>query len=163
MTLAIHGHKTTPHGRAIKSPRIFQEITNKEIHETFFFRASLLSVALLSAPALAGIWVIEPDESQKNRFDPDRGNVTGEQRLSAWNDRVDEEASLQAQIYLLGLFNATEGMGWCKSKTTMPSTLREWTYGYFEKLPPERLKEKASVLMLEALKYYFPCRNKADK
>ncbi|CCJ90677.1 Rap1a/Tai family immunity protein [Cronobacter turicensis] len=128
-----------------------------------FFRASLLSVALLSAPALAGIWVIEPDESQKNRFDPDRGNVTGEQLLSAWNDRVDEEASLQAQIYLLGLFDATEGMGWCKSKTTMPSTLREWTYGYFEKLPPERLKEKASVLMLEALKYYFPCRNKADK
>ncbi|ELY4855800.1 hypothetical protein SM113_003820 [Cronobacter turicensis] len=128
-----------------------------------FFRASLLSVALLSAPALAGIWVIEPDESQKNRFDPDRGNVTGEQLLSAWNDRVDKEASLQAQIYLLGLFDATEGMGWCKSKTTMPSTLREWTYGYFEKLPPERLKEKASVLMLEALKYYFPCRNKADK
>ncbi|EOV9674128.1 Rap1a/Tai family immunity protein [Cronobacter turicensis] len=128
-----------------------------------FFRASLLSVALLSAPALAGIWVIEPDESQKNRFDPDRGNVTGEQLLSAWNDRVDEEASLQAQIYLLGLFDATEGMGWCKSKRTMPSTLREWTYGYFEKLPPERLKEKASVLMLEALKYYFPCRNKADK
>ncbi|ELY3545042.1 hypothetical protein SMX40_003530 [Cronobacter turicensis] len=128
-----------------------------------FFRASLLSVALLSAPALAGIWVIEPDESQKNRFDPDRGNVTGEQLLSAWNDRADEEASLQAQIYLLGLFDATEGMGWCKSKTTMPSTLREWTYGYFEKLPPERLKEKASVLMLEALKYYFPCRNKADK
>ncbi|ELQ6221495.1 hypothetical protein R2320_002761 [Cronobacter turicensis] len=133
------------------------------MHETFFFRASLLSVALLSAPALAGIWVIEPDESQKNRFDPDRGNVTGEQLLSAWNDRVDKEASLQAQIYLLGLFDATEGMGWCKSKTTMPSTLREWTYGYFEKLPPEQLKEKASVLMLEALKYYFPCRNKADK
>ncbi|EMA4139747.1 hypothetical protein U3A98_003463 [Cronobacter turicensis] len=128
-----------------------------------FFRASLLSVALLSAPALAGIWVIEPDESQKNRFDPDRGNVTGEQLLSAWNDRADEEASLQAQLYLLGLFDATEGMGWCKSKITMPSTLREWTYGYFEKLPPERLKEKASVLMLEALKYYFPCRNKADK
>lgn len=128
-----------------------------------FVLACVLSAVMLSAPALAGVWVIDPDESQKNRLDPDRGNVTGEQLLNAWNDRADKEASLQAQIYLLGLFDATEGMGWCKSKTTMPSALREWTYGYFKKLPPERLKEKASALMLEALKHYFPCRNNADK
>ncbi|ALB56834.1 hypothetical protein HIJ87_07370 [Cronobacter malonaticus] len=125
--------------------------------------ASVFSAALLSAPVMAGDWVINPDEHQKNRLDPNRGNVTGEQLLNAWNDRADKEASLQAQIYLLGLFDSTEGMGWCKSKTTMPSTLREWTYGYFKKLPPERLKEKASVLMLEALKHDFPCQKESDK
>nr|WP_236611472.1 hypothetical protein [Cronobacter dublinensis] len=104
--------------------------------------ACALSVVMLSAPTLAGVWVIDPDESQKNRFDPDRGNVTGEQLLNAWNDRADKEASLQAQIYLLGLFDATEGMGWCKSKTTMPSALREWTYGYFKNYRPNGLKRK---------------------
>ncbi|CCJ73115.1 hypothetical protein BN137_2486 [Cronobacter condimenti 1330] len=30
-----------------------------------FVLASVLSAVMLSAPVLAGIWVIEPDESQK--------------------------------------------------------------------------------------------------
>ena len=74
--------------------------------------------------------------------------------LTSQSDQVRE----RAQLFLLGVQDATEGKSWCGYRAFKTITLREDIYEYFKKLPHERLAERAAVIIEEALHKNYPCK-----
>lgn len=86
-------------------------------------------------------------------------NLSGGKFLQAWLSTTDERERMKANMYMLGVFDATEGQAWCSYKKSLPGSLRESIYDFFKALPSERLKERASGLITEALSKELPCKN----
>lgn len=84
-------------------------------------------------------------------------NLSGERFLNAWLSKTDERERTKANMYLLGVMDATEGKVWCSHRLALPGSLREQVFNYMVKLSPERKKERASVLITEALAKNLAC------
>lgn len=70
----------------------------------------------------------------------------------------------EATKYLMGVYDATESGLWCytdgRPRPTLkqpPDTMRANTLSYLRKLPKEKLKEKAAVLVVNMWQYTWPC------
>ncbi|EMH4164403.1 hypothetical protein RJ498_003720 [Pluralibacter gergoviae] len=83
--------------------------------------------------------------------------MSGEKFLHAWLSKDNEKERLKANMYLMGVMDATEGRAWCSYKLVKPDSLRETVYAFFKELLPERKKEPASSLIKEALMQQLPC------
>lgn len=92
---------------------------------------------------------------------PANVNLSGEKFVKAWRSGEENPERLKADLYLLGVLDATEGKIWCDYKTLKIFTVHEVVYRYFQTLPPERLKERASTLILEALVKDHSCKKGA--
>lgn len=126
----------------------------------------LLTIALttLVAPALnASAESISNATFPKdtNLLWPANVNLTGEKFFKAWRSGEENPERLKADLYLLGALDATEGKVWCDYKTLKIFTVHEVVYRYFQKLPPDRLKERASTLILEAMVKDHSCKKGA--
>jgi hypothetical protein len=64
----------------------------------------------------------------------------------------------QAQGYLSGIYDATEGKLWCYSGNWQPDTLDFNLIGELQKLPAATLKSNAAPLVLAYLQKKYPCR-----
>ncbi|EKY1944887.1 hypothetical protein RA231_003341 [Cronobacter turicensis] len=85
--------------------------------------------------------------------------LTAERFFNAWSNRQNERERIKADMYFVGVMDATEGLLWCSERPSKPGTLGEITYEYFAKLPPERLKNaQAKTLIVEALKENHACK-----
>ncbi|WP_235234554.1 Rap1a/Tai family immunity protein [Mangrovibacter sp. MFB070] len=84
-------------------------------------------------------------------------NLSGDKFYQAWLSKDDERERMKANMYLLGVIDASEGTRWCSYSAALPDTLRENIYSFFQHLPKERLKERASKLIIEALEIRLPC------
>ncbi|EOV8480598.1 Rap1a/Tai family immunity protein [Klebsiella aerogenes] len=94
------------------------------------------------------------DPNQLSRNDV---RLSGEKFLQAWLAQDNTQQQLKANMYLLGVMDATEGKAW----QALPGSLRESVYGYFKKLPDERIKQPAAMLITEALAKELPCKKGA--
>ena len=83
--------------------------------------------------------------------------ISGEKFLHAWLSKDDEQERLKANMYLMGVMDATEGREWCSYKVALPGSLRESIYSYFSKLSEEQKKEPAATLIKKALMRDLPC------
>ena len=99
-----------------------------------------------------------PEDSSTNLLrDPDlltnqNVNITGEQFLASWNNKTNERERIKADMYLLGVLDATEGKLWCGYHRLKSISIHESVTLFFENLPPDRLhKERASHLIIEAM------------
>lgn len=121
----------------------------------------LLFTGLLGATPL---WAANGQNDSSNLLrDPNtlsRNDVrmSGEKFLLAWLAKDNEQEQLKANMYLLGVMDATEGKSWCGYTVALPGSLRESIYSYFRKLPENRKKEAASSLITEALAQDLPCK-----
>lgn len=105
-----------------------------------------------------------PDSSQllirdQKSLWPENVNLTGDKFLQAWTSKSNEQERLKADMYLLGVLDATEGKSWCNYQTLKTITLQEIIYSYFKKLPQVRLDERAASLIEEALTHNHSCKN----
>jgi len=89
-------------------------------------------------------------------------NLSGAKFFKAWTSAANPQERQQADLYLLGVLDATEGKGWCGYQTLKSGTLQEVVFSYFKKLSPERLQERASRLIEEAIMRHHSC-DKGDK
>ena len=89
-------------------------------------------------------------------INPDTIAMSGSTCISAVAGQ-DELLRHASRLYFLGVMDATEGTVWCDYKTMKTITVREHVYLYFKKLPAQRLSERASTLIVEALGKSFPC------
>jgi len=62
-----------------------------------------------------------------------------------------------AELYFLGVLDATEGSVWCNYKTYKTITIDERIFVNFKKLPREELEERASTVIKNILSKEFPC------
>ncbi|MGG7795829.1 Rap1a/Tai family immunity protein [Klebsiella aerogenes] len=98
------------------------------------------------------------DPNQLSRNDV---RLSGEKFFKAWLAQDNTQQQLKANMYLLGVMDATEGKAWCGYQQALPGSLRENVYSYFKKLPDERIKQPAAMLITEALAKELPCKQGA--
>ena len=63
-----------------------------------------------------------------------------------------------AELYLLGVLDATEGSAWCDYKTYKTITIDETIFVEFKKLTSNQLDERAATVITKILRKKFPCR-----
>ncbi|WP_051916589.1 MULTISPECIES: Rap1a/Tai family immunity protein [unclassified Serratia (in: enterobacteria)] len=88
---------------------------------------------------------------------PDNVNLKGEDFFKLYRGTNQQEKE-KAQLYLLGVLDATEGKVWCQYSQLQIITLQEFVFEYFKKLPQEQLKLRASDLIEAAMVKDFPCK-----
>lgn len=122
--------------------------------------ASLVLLAGSLSPGLpaAGPRFTSPAPSTQRQF-IDHTNLTAEDFFAAYMSQTVEERRY-AELYLLGVLDATEGIGWCDYRTFKTTTLGEEIFAGFKALDPARLKARASHVIAEILARRFPCRSK---
>lgn len=89
-------------------------------------------------------------------------NLTAKQFFKSYTSNLADERR-SAELYLLGVMDATEGRSWCDYKTFKPDTLRGRIFEGFKKLDSHRLNERASKVIediLIQLNKYHPCGGK---
>ncbi|WP_071882774.1 Rap1a/Tai family immunity protein [Chania multitudinisentens] len=111
---------------------------------------ALLCLTVAPVPVLA-------QQTPLQHLTPDDVNLQGDDffRLYRGADRQEKE---KAQLYMLGVLDATEGKTWCQYSQLQTITLREFVFEYFKKLPQEQLKHRASDLIEAAMVTNFPCK-----
>ncbi|WP_416260199.1 Rap1a/Tai family immunity protein [Gibbsiella quercinecans] len=85
-------------------------------------------------------------------------NLTGDKFLQAWGSTSNEQERLKADMYLMGVLDATEGKNWCNYQRLKTITLQEIIYSYFKKPPQARLNERAAKLIEEAITQHHSCK-----
>ncbi|MEE4481702.1 Rap1a/Tai family immunity protein [Serratia ficaria] len=118
-----------------------------------FYLASLLAVACSIGTMPSAV----AEHAPKQHLTSDDVNLPGADFFRLYRS-ADKQEKEKARIYLLGVLDATEGRSWCQYSQLQTVTLQEFIFEYFNKLPAERLHERASHLIEETLKTRFPCK-----
>jgi hypothetical protein len=71
---------------------------------------------------------------------------------------TDMDRREMANVYLLGVMDATEGKVWCDYKTFKTITLQEFIFESMKRLSPVQLEKRASVVIEDTLRESFPCK-----
>lgn len=71
---------------------------------------------------------------------------------------ADKLANARAGLYLLGVADSTEGKSWCGYGRIKPDTLNEYVFLHFKSLPADKMKNRAALVIEEALAKNFPCK-----
>lgn len=126
-------------------------------------RTLLAALALLAAclpPSLqaAGPRFTAPAAPTQRLF-IDNINLTAEDFFTAYMSQT-VEARRYAELYLLGVLDATEGIGWCDYRAFKTTTLGEEIFSGFKAMEPARLKARAAHVIADILARRFPCRSK---
>ncbi|WP_320726245.1 Rap1a/Tai family immunity protein [Enterobacter sp. 118C5] len=90
-------------------------------------------------------------------------NLTAERFANAWLSKTNERERIKANMYLLGVVDASEGTVWCKGKPFLPNTLHEFLYPRFANLTAEQKEERASKIITDGMKELRPCKKESDK
>ncbi len=70
----------------------------------------------------------------------------------------DKLANARAGLYLLGVADSSEGKSWCGCGRIKVDTMNEYVFLYFRNMAPEKMKNRAAVVIEEALTKNFPCK-----
>jgi hypothetical protein len=73
---------------------------------------------------------------------------------------TDANERRNAELYLLGVMDTTEGKSWCDYRTFKTITLRERIFEELKKPDDSRLDERASSVIENILNQRFPCGGK---
>lgn len=101
------------------------------------------------------IRIFQRDPSLLTGFDL---NLSAERFANAWFSKTNERERIKADMYFLGVMNATEGKAWCSYKRLLPFSAHEHLYSRFENLKPEERNIRASTLIVESLADVLPCK-----
>jgi Rap1a immunity proteins len=89
----------------------------------------------------------------------DSVNLSGADFFAAYT-HTDPIIRERAQLYLLGVMDASEGRSWCSYRIAKSITLREVVFESLRKQTPARMQQRASLLIEAALKSTLPCKVK---
>lgn len=89
----------------------------------------------------------------------DNINLTVKDFFSAYMSKSIEERRY-AELYLLGVMDATEGKSWCDYRTYKTITLGEEIFLGLKALDKSKQSERAAYVISNILSNKFPCRRK---
>ncbi len=95
-----------------------------------------------------------PKEAEK--ITADNVNLSVQQFFKSYTSNSAEERKA-AEIYLLGVIDATEGTVWCDYRTFKTDTLRERIFIEFKKLDERQSQARASKMIAGVLAKRYPC------
>lgn len=132
---------------------------NLEISKVFWLVFFLiLSVTLLGESRAGGGASIEATANSV-KITKDSVDLTARDFFVAYASN-NESARAAANLYLLGVMDATEGRSWCDYRTYKTVTLRERIFVSLKKMDPGALSNRASTVIEGILSERFPCGSK---
>lgn len=90
-------------------------------------------------------------------------NMSSERFVNAWFSKTNERERIKAEMYLLGVMDATEGKIWCGYQRLLPSSAHENLSSRFANLTPQERKTRALSLIIASLAAIFPCKKQIKK
>lgn len=90
-------------------------------------------------------------------------NMSAKRFADAWFSKTNERERIKADMYLLGVADATEGSVWCGYNRLLPSSMHENLYAYFENLSAVKENQRASKIIIDALAELAPCKGTIKK
>lgn len=87
----------------------------------------------------------------------ENNNLSAEEFLAAYMGK-DLMQRRYAEMYLLGVLDATEGHAWCSYQQFKTITLAETLYSNLEKTNAKQRKKRAAIVITEILEGQFPCK-----
>lgn len=97
------------------------------------------------------------DPAITDKITVDSVNLSGKDFFRSYMSRIPEERAT-AELYLLGVMDATEGGLWCDYRTFKTITLRERVFLEFKEMDVAKLNERASKIVEEILSRRYPCK-----
>ena len=122
--------------------------------QQFIFLPSFLIMFLVTSVCHAE--VLEKGVAPSSSITVDNVNLSASQFFSAFTNPNESERD-RAMLYLLGVLDTTEKKSWCAYYTLKTITIRENIFEYFKKLSSDKLKNRASSVIEEAMHTLFPC------
>lgn len=125
------------------------------------FRATF-SAAILWIGLAINVASAESDNDQARDW-----IISGTELIKALEGKSDDGA-LQSEAgriksrargiaYIAGVSDATSGTGWCGAGSVLPHELTDRVYTHLRSVTPERLKRRASTLVIETLAAIYLC------
>lgn len=113
-----------------------------------------LTIAILGA--LPPATVSAQQQVEVDKITVDSVNLTAQHFFKSYvsNDASERE---NAELYLLGVMDTTEGKSWCDYRTFKTITLRERIFEEFKKLDRSRFNERASTVIEDILRQRYSC------
>ncbi|KAA8998161.1 hypothetical protein FJU30_17255 [Affinibrenneria salicis] len=90
-------------------------------------------------------------------------NLTAERFFHAWSNKGNERERIKADMYFLGVLDATEGVGWCEYKKILPGSAHEYVFSRLAKLNPEQRKQRAATFIMDSMAEILPCGKDSKK
>jgi hypothetical protein len=121
------------------------------------FQASTLFLASITPTFAAEPTRPAAPISESQSLIIENSNLSGKELLTALTSANLSERR-HAEMYLLGVLDATEQIAWCDYKKLKTITLDEAVYTGLKKLSEEELGKRASTLVAGILHKRFPCK-----
>jgi hypothetical protein len=122
--------------------------------QQFIFFPCLLMMFLIASGCNAGI--VDKGVAPSLSITVDNVNLSASHFFKAFTNPNESERD-RAMLYLLGVLDTTEQKSWCAYSTLKTITIRENIFEYFKKLSSDKLKNRASSVIEEAMHSIFPC------
>lgn len=91
-------------------------------------------------------------------------NLTAERFFTAWNNKENERERIKADMYFVGVLDATEGKEWCGYKKFLPGSAQEVVYARLLRMQPEqREKLSAADYIVKSMAEIHPCQKRSEK
>lgn len=87
----------------------------------------------------------------------ENNNMSAADFYAAYSGK-DVVARRHAEMYLLGVLDATEGLDWCDYRTIQTITVDEAIFTGFKKLDGSKMKLRASAVIRQVLASKFKCK-----
>ncbi|EQC2550777.1 Rap1a/Tai family immunity protein [Enterobacter sichuanensis] len=87
-------------------------------------------------------------------------NLSAARFASAWLSKTNERERIKADMYLLGVVDASEGKAWCKGHPILPNTIHEFLYSRFAHLSEQEGKRRASEIITDGMGELSPCQHR---
>ena len=87
-------------------------------------------------------------------------NLRAARFTSAWLSQTNERERIKADMYLLGVVDASEGKAWCKGHPILPNTIYEFLYSRFAHLSEQEGKRRASEIITDGMGELSPCQHR---
>lgn len=116
-------------------------------------RAARTLLVLLSSS------VCVPASAETDQITVDSVNLRADQFIQSYMGN-DANERRSAELYLLGVMDATEGKFWCDYRTFKTVTLRERIFEELKKLDNHLLNRRASKVIEDILSRRYPCDRK---
>ncbi|MDP9766901.1 Rap1a/Tai family immunity protein [Kosakonia cowanii] len=89
--------------------------------------------------------------------------LTAERFFNAWNNKKNERERIKADMYFLGVLDATEGKTWCNYKKILPSSAHEYIYSSLSKMKSEEREQPAAEYIANSMADILPCAKRSEK
>lgn len=123
-----------------------------------FYRGVSHHVILVMASLLLSFNLAANLHAQPLPITTNMTNLTVEQLVTEMEEPTQSRSDL-IDMYLLGIFELTEGKTWCDYRQFKVGTVRDALYGKLRELNGEALKQRAAPVVSTMLTTLFPCRN----